>query len=140
MLRYRPEMTGVDVNPLTIDWLKSQGMKAHVMQPDLLPFEDNSFDSILMDNVLEHISSPAAILAEVRRVLRSHGKLVVGVPGLRGYASDPDHKIFYDKEKLGRCFISAEYRPVEFFYSPFKFRWFDKYLRQYCTFGVFEIK
>ena len=41
-----------------------------------LPFDDGSFDRIVAINTLEYISDTAAVLAEVRRVLKPGGKLV----------------------------------------------------------------
>jgi SAM-dependent methyltransferase len=38
-----------------------------------LPFEDASFDAVYCKQVLEHVRSPAALLAEVARVLRPGG-------------------------------------------------------------------
>jgi SAM-dependent methyltransferase len=67
------------------------------MTPDVLPFADASFDSVLLDNVLEHIEAPTLLLGEVRRVLVPGGRFLVGVPGQRGWESDPDHKVMYDE-------------------------------------------
>ena len=40
-----------------------------------LPFADNSFDIITANMVIEHVGQPADFLKEVRRVLRSDGRL-----------------------------------------------------------------
>ncbi len=45
-----------------------------------LKFEDNSFDSIFCNQVLEHVDDPQKALQEMHRVLRTHGKLLIGVP------------------------------------------------------------
>jgi SAM-dependent methyltransferase len=46
-----------------------------------LPFRDRTFDTVLAKHVLEHINEPAAALAEIARVLRSPGGvLVYGTP------------------------------------------------------------
>jgi SAM-dependent methyltransferase len=141
MLRYRPETVGVDVNPNTVDFCRKEGLHAHRMELNQLPFDDKSFDSVLMDNVLEHIAEPALLLGEVRRVLRFSGRLVVGVPGYRGYSSDPDHKVFYDERGLQQRLASEGFQLREFFYTPLvRSRWLDQRLRQYCIYGVFELK
>jgi len=69
-LQFRPNTIGVDINAHTVAYCKARGLDARLMEPDVLPFEDASFDSALMDNVLEHIAEPAALLRELRRVLR----------------------------------------------------------------------
>ncbi len=43
-------------------------------------YPDEFFDIVTMNQVLEHVSAPKAILREIRRVLRPQGTLVLGVP------------------------------------------------------------
>jgi len=138
MLRFRPGTIGADINPLTIDWLKSQGLNAYLMESDKLPFRDAGFDSVVLDNVLEHIADPTVLLSEIKRVLRPSGWLLLGVPGERGYASDDDHKVFYGQDLLTSVISAAGFRPITFFYTPFRSRWLDVNVRQYCLYGVFE--
>lgn len=45
-----------------------------------LPIEDDAVDGVAMLDVLEHVAEPAAVIAELRRVLRPGGSLVVSVP------------------------------------------------------------
>lgn len=45
-----------------------------------LPFKERSFDSVIMAEVLEHLSSPEIVLSEVRRILKDQGTLLVSVP------------------------------------------------------------
>jgi ubiquinone/menaquinone biosynthesis C-methylase UbiE len=45
-----------------------------------LPFDDRSFDLVTSNMVFEHVKDPRAILAEIRRVLRSGGRLLVLTP------------------------------------------------------------
>ena len=45
-----------------------------------LPFEAHSFDVVICSEVLEHIHDYRLVLAEIRRVLRPGGRLVVSVP------------------------------------------------------------
>ena len=46
-----------------------------------LPFEDASFDGVILKDVLEHLDDAVAAVREVRRVLR---------PGGQVFASSPD--------------------------------------------------
>ena len=108
------------------------------MLPDALPFQNEAFDGVVIDNVLEHIADPFPLLAEVYRVLRSGGKAVIGVPGRRGYASDTDHKVFYDEELLVFTMIRTGFRLHRLLSMPFKSSWLDTRLRQYCLYGVFQ--
>lgn len=44
------------------------------------PFENNSFDSVLSTQVLEHVPNPHEVLAEIVRVLNPGGYLMLSVP------------------------------------------------------------
>lgn len=44
------------------------------------PFQDKSFDSVLCNQVLEHVFNPREFLSEINRVLKPGGKLLLTVP------------------------------------------------------------
>ena len=97
MLAYRRQTEGVDVNPHTVAYCRSIGLNAVHMEIDRLPHGADSFDSALLDNVLEHLADPRPLLLEIHRVLRPGGRFVVGVPGRKGWDSDDDHKVYYNE-------------------------------------------
>jgi len=45
-----------------------------------LPYKDETFDSILCTEVLEHVSDPSALFKEAARVLKNGGNLVLTTP------------------------------------------------------------
>jgi ubiquinone/menaquinone biosynthesis C-methylase UbiE len=45
-----------------------------------LPFKDETFDTIVMNDVMEHLSKPVEILNECHRVLKPKGRLYVNFP------------------------------------------------------------
>jgi len=59
MLSFRPGMVGTDINRRTVEYCIERGFDAKLMLVDTLPFSDREFDSVLLDNVLEHIPDPA---------------------------------------------------------------------------------
>ena len=104
-LKFNREAIGLDVNKYNIESIKSKNLNAIKMNYDEIPFADNTFPSILLDNVLEHIEKPEKLICEMHRVLISEGKLLIGVPGIKGFLADSDHKIFYSEEKLISQFL-----------------------------------
>lgn len=135
---FRPNTIGVEINLENVNFCKSQGLDVRHMEINLLPFNNDKFDSIIMDNVLEHIEDPKPIISEINRTIKKDGVLVVGVPGIKGYESDSDHKIFYSKEDLMTMFINHGYLVEKIFSMPFEFSWLDARIKQYCYYGVFR--
>lgn len=139
MLVYRNDTVGVDINPRTVAFCQARGAQAHLMRPNELPFDAGEFDSALLDNVLEHLAEPAPLLGEIHRVLATNGRLLIGVPGRKGWASDPDHKIAYDEGALVDTGRHHGFRHLETFHSPlWRSAWLDRTLRQYCIYAAFE--
>ncbi|MEW6180635.1 MAG: methyltransferase domain-containing protein [Chloroflexota bacterium] len=58
-----------------------------------LEFEDNSFDTVILGEIIEHFTHPEKILQEAKRVLKEGGKVIITVPF--GLNSHPDHKKSY---------------------------------------------
>jgi SAM-dependent methyltransferase len=63
-------------------------------------FGADEFDSFLMIEVLEHLSAPEKVIAEIRRVLRSGGLGVISIPFLYPIHGDPHDYQRYTIDKL----------------------------------------
>ena len=137
-LAFRPGTVGVDVNAHAVEWCRRRGLDCRLMEADRLPFLDGGFDGVVLDNVLEHLTAPEPLLNEIYRVLVSGGRLLVGVPGERGYGCDPDHKVFYGDADLRRVVGAAGFACSRLFHTPLKSRWLASWMPQYCLYGVFE--
>jgi SAM-dependent methyltransferase len=138
MVRFRPDTAGVDVNGECVRYCVEQGLDVTLMEPDRLPFEGATFDGVVLDNVLEHIAEPSPLLAEVRRVLKPGGKFLVAVPGARGYAHDPDHKVFYTDRGLVERVSRAGFVHETTRHTPFRFPGLQHLLSLHALLGVFR--
>lgn len=47
---------------------------------EMLPFASESFDTVLLSDVLEHIRKPELLLSEIQRILKKDGHLIMNVP------------------------------------------------------------
>ena len=56
------------------------GFKFLLEDASKMSFEDNSFDTIVMNDAMEHVAEPEKVLDEVYRVLKPGGKLYVNFP------------------------------------------------------------
>src|SRR5581483_8007533 len=59
-----------------------------------LPFADDSFDFAVSIEVLEHLFEPQKAIAEIHRVLRPGGKLIVTVPNVSHWRNRVDLGVF----------------------------------------------
>jgi len=136
-LRFRKNTIGVDVNKYNVAFCLEQGLNVKLIDSSRYPFEDAEFDSVILDNVLEHILRPEETLSEVNRVLKLNGRLLVGVPGIKGYKCDSDHKIYYDEKGLVEIMTKFGFSVDEFIYMPIKSLYLNKKISQYCLYGIF---
>jgi 2-polyprenyl-3-methyl-5-hydroxy-6-metoxy-1,4-benzoquinol methylase len=85
-------------------------------------FPANHFDATTMWHVLEHIHDPRMILAEVRRILKPGGVLLVGVPNFSGFEARcfrdkwfhldvPRHVTHLSKAKLTQAVENEGFQP-----------------------------
>lgn len=70
----------VDLSPPALKKLQGQGGHGARADGGILPFLDKSFDAVISSAVLEHIRDDRAALAEVARVLRPGGYLMLTIP------------------------------------------------------------
>jgi SAM-dependent methyltransferase len=67
-----------------------------------LPFEDGSFNTILLTDVLEHIAEPTLLVSEIARLLQFNGKLILGVPFFYWLHEVPHDYYRYTEHSLRR--------------------------------------
>lgn len=71
------EYVGMDIDsPVT----RQRGIADVVYDGMRFPFDDGRFDAILCNQVLEHVFTPDAFVAELARMLAPGGKLLLSVP------------------------------------------------------------
>lgn len=74
---------GVDVSTQAVKYTKARGHHAKVADALHLPFAPNSFDAVLLLDVIEHIKKDVAVIKEAKRVLKPGGIIVITVPALQ---------------------------------------------------------
>jgi SAM-dependent methyltransferase len=75
-------VVGVDASEDGIVACLSREIEGHCMDPssEPLPFADETFDLVICLETMEHLMSPYYALMEMRRVLKTGGKLICSVP------------------------------------------------------------
>lgn len=136
-LAMRDGILGADINEHCVRHCTDLGLSARVIESDI-PFESSFFDAAILDNVLEHIEDPRPILLEVSRVLKHRGLLMIGVPGKRGYASDPDHKVYYELSDLQKLMDPFGFSLAGSFFSPLPSKRFYHLISSGCLYALFK--
>ena len=75
-------------NVLNVDIEEGEGIDM-IADAHQLPFEKESFDSVIMQAVIEHLHSPNKAVDEAFRILKKGGMLYLEVPFLQGFHADP---------------------------------------------------
>lgn len=101
---------------VTSDWAESVhpgASSSDVIAPlDDLPLPSASFDAVLCTQVLEHVPDPFAALAELRRVLRPGGSLLVTVPFVGELHEEPYDFFRYTPHGLRSMLDAAGFESV----------------------------
>jgi SAM-dependent methyltransferase len=77
------------------------------------PFPDDSFDSAICSQVFEHVFTPDAFLAEIARVVKPGGQLVVTVPFVWDEHEQPHDYARYSSFGLKAALEAAGFEVVE---------------------------
>jgi ubiquinone/menaquinone biosynthesis C-methylase UbiE len=119
------DVTYTDINELAIkeigNFLDQKGFSNHqgrVSDTTYLPLESSSYDKVVSIEVLEHMISPEAGLAEMVRVGRPGAKYLLTVPGHDGelvqktfapesYFSEPNHVHIFSRKEFEELVESA---------------------------------
>ena len=80
IVQHLPRAVGMDLAIRKLRWLRAPGRM--LLQGDMgkLPFPDGVFDGVICSEVIEHVTREQVSLAEMARVIRPGGLLVLGTP------------------------------------------------------------
>ena len=136
LARLSPGSAGLEVNEYLIDDLRRAGLtvyqaRATMSDFELVDFAADKFRTLVIAHVLEHLPDPAAALQVLLTACLRLGieRVVVIVPGARGYASDRTHKTFIDRayfeSKMPRSTDGFIRSAISYFPGPWE--WVGRY-------------
>jgi ubiquinone/menaquinone biosynthesis C-methylase UbiE len=82
-------------------------------EQDRLPCADNSADTVICANVLEHIFNYRHLVSEMKRALKIKGQFIGFVPFLINYHPDPHDYFRYTNESLYKIFFEAGFTQIK---------------------------
>jgi SAM-dependent methyltransferase len=108
VLAFMPAGQGV------IDWPSGNGSATALVEEDSLPLPDSSIDLALVVHALEMSPRPNALMAELRRILTSGGRLVIVAPNRQGPWARSDLSPFGFGRPYSRTQIRSLFAEVGF--------------------------
>ena len=107
-------VSAVDSDASAVEFCHQRGRPEVTLVPpgERLPFADDAFDLVTTLDVIEHIEDDVGALAELRRVLRPGGRLLVAVPAFMFLWGKQDevshHRRRYTTSSLRRALGDAD--------------------------------
>lgn len=96
----------------------------HVAPGKALPFEDDTFDSVVTASAVEQTPDPEKTIRECFRVLKPGGRLRILYESLSAYENGKEREIFFDSDEAGRCVLTIyDRRITEELAHMYKIRW-----------------
>jgi SAM-dependent methyltransferase len=84
------EMEGLDISEAAAAGATRKGYKVYVATIEKADLPEDYYDLIYMQQVIEHVHDPRAVLAKLKRCLKVGGRLVMETPHLYSW----DHSLF----------------------------------------------
>ena len=76
---------GIEVNESACDHARQAGLEVFCGTLTQARFPDNTFDIVRLRHVLEHLADPDRTLAEIKRILKPGGRVVIITPNIRSF-------------------------------------------------------
>jgi SAM-dependent methyltransferase len=115
------ELTGIDIDLGAVAAARRRGERngAVVAQADLhaLEFPDDRFDLAVCFETIEHLASPEQGIAELRRVIRPGGTLIVSSPNPDIYPSGNEHHRHEFRPEELRDLVGSHFPSADVFYQ-----------------------
>jgi SAM-dependent methyltransferase len=78
--RFTPHVFGLDIEPDRVATSQTYSPLVHVAAGEYLPYPSHTFDLILSHEVIEHVQDDALSVAEMVRVLKPGGRVIIFCP------------------------------------------------------------
>ncbi len=125
---------GVDLSAWSKEYAAKQfGILVHKGSLEEAHFPDRSFDAVVMNDFIEHVENPAAVLTEVRRILKNDGVIYLSTPDIDSFLSkllkakwwgiNKYHLFYFSRTTLEKMFHQIGFKAVKYAPYPRIFSW-----------------
>ena len=99
---------GIEPSKAMAEISRKRGITVSEAKAEHLPFQDNSFDFVLMVTILCFLEDPFQALKEIKRILKPTGKIIIGMLDY----DRPPGKLYEEKRKKGKFYRDARFYSV----------------------------
>lgn len=128
---------------LNVDFIKLEGVDlVHNLNKLPLPFKDNTFEEILMINILEHVSDPWLLMCEIKRIGKPGCIVKIITPHFASVNAwgDMQHKRPFSYFCFTHGNISDKFELVENIIDfPRRTKWLKKFANKYPGFYEYNL-
>lgn len=109
-----------------------------------LPFENESFQTVISTQVLEHVEKPWIMIKEIHRILKPGGVCVLTTPFITPYHPDPTDYFRYTTDGLNSLFKNEGFQVIDCDYygraftvlaEMIRFVFFNRYKKKVGVWG-----
>jgi ubiquinone/menaquinone biosynthesis C-methylase UbiE len=113
---YCKECYGAEINPEHFEVAKNRfkNIKFFNTALEQTPFEDNFFDVIVLNDVLEHTTDQIQTLSEMNRILKSGGVIIISTPHKGLFQHFDPYNYGYYLKKYFNFIYSPLYKTIRF--------------------------
>jgi SAM-dependent methyltransferase len=138
---------GLEINPVTVAYCRSKRLDVRLYDPEkdhyqLDDFKDGSFETLILNHVLEHLKNPDQVLRSLLQASRRLGieKTVIIVPGKKGFSFDSTHLTYIDRDFfINHHLTDAEgFRIVDQIYFPLNLRFIENFFTHFEFHIIYE--
>jgi SAM-dependent methyltransferase len=119
------KLTAVDISESAIEKVKMKGFEGICGRFETLTIEDESVDAVVLNQVIEHLDDPAAVIEKAWCLLKPNGIIFIETPSLEGWDAElfasrywggwhfPRHWTFFTSRMLSQLLSQKNFAVVE---------------------------
>lgn len=111
-----PNSIGIDINP------ESNADVIHDLDVYPYPFDDNTFDEIWCDSILEHLTDILKVLNEIHRIARNGARITIITPYFTSLDAftDPTHKHYFSARSFD--YFTGDFPDFSYYSTQARFK------------------
>ncbi len=118
------EVQGTEIDQKAVDYCKSKGLNVVNGEITELDFDNDSFDVITINHVIEHHFDPITLLKKCKSLLKSDGRLIVLTPNSKSHSfqkfksfwyhlDPPRHLCIFNPDNLSKLAQKAGFELID---------------------------